>query len=44
MKFISPEEGIAVNVSYGDSLLHTDKVRGTVFNEFNIWNILDLVI
>lgn len=28
MNYLSPEEGIAINVSYGDSLLHNEVVRG----------------
>jgi len=28
MKYLSPAEGIAVNVSYGNKLLHTEVVRG----------------
>lgn len=28
MNYISPEEGIAINVSYGDSLLHNEVVKG----------------
>ncbi|XP_063226629.1 uncharacterized protein LOC134533005, partial [Bacillus rossius redtenbacheri] len=28
MKYVSPEDGIAVNVSYGDSLLHSEAVKG----------------
>lgn len=28
MKYISQDEGIAVNVSYGDSLLHSKQVNG----------------
>nr|CAD7400840.1 unnamed protein product [Timema cristinae] len=28
MKYLSPEEGIAVNVSYGESLLHSEAVKG----------------
>lgn len=28
MKYLSPEEGIAINVSYGESLLHNEIVRG----------------
>lgn len=28
MKYISQDEGIAVNVSYGDSTLHSEKVKG----------------
>lgn len=28
MNYISPEEGIAINVSYGASLLHSETVRG----------------
>lgn len=28
MKYISHEEGIAVNVSYGESLLHSEQVKG----------------
>jgi hypothetical protein len=29
LKYLSPEEGMAVNVSYGDSLLHSEVVKGT---------------
>lgn len=28
MHYLSPEEGIAINVSYGDSLLHNEVVKG----------------
>lgn len=28
LNYISPEEGIAINVSYGDSLLHNETVKG----------------
>jgi hypothetical protein len=28
MKYLSPAEGIAVNVSYGNRLLHTEVVKG----------------
>lgn len=28
MKYISQEEGLTVNVSYGDSLLHSEHVKG----------------
>lgn len=28
MKYISQEDGIAVNVSYGESLLHSEQVKG----------------
>lgn len=28
MKYLSQEEGVAVNVSYGDSLLHSEQVKG----------------
>lgn len=28
MNYISADEGIAINVSYGDSLLHSQTVRG----------------
>jgi hypothetical protein len=28
MKYISQDEGIAVNVSYGESLLHSEQVKG----------------
>lgn len=28
MNYISPDEGIAINVSYGDSLLHSETVKG----------------
>ncbi|XP_059487379.1 uncharacterized protein LOC132203547 [Neocloeon triangulifer] len=28
LKYLSPEEGMAVNVSYGDSLLHSEVVKG----------------
>lgn len=28
MNYMSPDEGIAINVSYGDSLLHSQTVRG----------------
>lgn len=29
LTYISPQEGIGINVSYGDSLLHSNVVRGT---------------
>lgn len=28
MKYLSPEEGIAINVSYGESLLHNEIIKG----------------
>lgn len=28
MKYLSPEEGIALNVSYGESLLHNEVIKG----------------
>jgi len=28
LKYLSADEGIALNVSYGDNLLHTETVRG----------------
>ncbi|XP_045528179.1 uncharacterized protein LOC123716460 [Pieris brassicae] len=29
MKYLSPEDGFSVNVSYGKNLLHTSKIQGT---------------
>lgn len=32
MKYLSPEEGFSVNVSYGKNLIHSSQMKGNLFN------------